>query len=145
MKNKIIIKKHPLVNKVPGRFFILTFWVRDGPSRAHQTAHQSFLSLWMMLTRTCSPPRAICSPAESRHTSMKWPFWPSMHWCRPGTTREGERTEGWTETLIHSGWKDKLSKNTIVLQNNLFNMSPELRIYRPKLLIEGKQEPKNSK
>lgn len=40
--------------------------------------HQSFFSLWMMLTVTCSPPRLIWSPAESRHTTRKWARSPSL-------------------------------------------------------------------
>ncbi len=58
--------------------------------------HQFFFSLWTMLTRTCSPPRVTCSPAESRHIRMKRPCWPSLPFCRP--VIRGLEVRGHSET-----------------------------------------------
>lgn len=73
--------------------FCMICWVRNAQGvkmlTRHATrcppTHQFFFSVWTTLTRTCSPPRANCSPAESRHTRVKWPSWPSVPSCRPVT------------------------------------------------------------
>lgn len=64
--------------------------------RRSSHTHQFFFSLWTTLTRTCSPPRAICSPPESRHTRVKLPRCPSLPRCRPAASR-GQRSNRWAE------------------------------------------------